>query len=68
MSVVDATAKSEILQIADDVFITGMQVSLGVGIALLLVTLIAAVLRFPAESDIGTESASADRPSPSGQA
>ncbi|MDX2382217.1 MAG: MFS transporter [Acidimicrobiia bacterium] len=49
LGVVDATEESEILQIADDVFITGMQVSLGVGVTILVVTLIALLTRFPAD-------------------
>jgi EmrB/QacA subfamily drug resistance transporter len=49
LGVIDATEQSEILQVADDVFVTGMQLSLGVGIGILAVTLIAVVARFPAD-------------------
>ena len=62
LGVIDATEESEILQVADDVFVTGMQVSLGVAVGILAITLIAVVLRFPADepvNDAGTDPAGA---------
>jgi hypothetical protein len=47
LSVKDLIDRSEIIDAADDVFITGMQISLAVALALTAVTLVAVALKFP---------------------
>lgn len=49
LGVIDATEQAEIVAVADDTFVTGMQVALGVAIAVMAVMLVVSVLRFPSD-------------------
>jgi hypothetical protein len=52
ISVATAADHAQIVDVADDVFVDGMQVALAVGVVVLVVTLIAVWRRFPRDEEI----------------